>query len=74
LLLKNGAPDVLLQVSLDVHSANTHSRELKALSYAGEELGVKLLYLVTIDPVEKTIDHDGKVIKILPAWRVLEIL
>jgi hypothetical protein len=77
LLLKNGAPHLLLQVSLDVHSADTHSRELKALSYAGEELGVKLLYLVTINPVEKTIDHidhDGKVIKVLPAWRVLEIL
>lgn len=58
----------LIQVCLDMSSAKTSERELKALTEASGELNCDCLKVITWD-TDDTIYYNGKTIEIIPATR-----
>ncbi len=70
-VIKRGIRDYsLLQVSYDVSSPDTLSREIKALVEASEELNSGELIILTWDE-EKEKKRKGKTIKFIPLWKWL---
>ncbi len=70
-VIKRGIRDYsLLQVSYDVSSPDTLSREIKALVEASEELNSWELVILTWDE-EKEEKKKGKTIKFIPLWKWL---
>ena len=70
-VIKRGIRDYsLLQVSYDVSSPDTLSREIKALVEASEELNSGELTILTWDE-EKEEKKKGKTIKFIPLWKWL---
>ena len=70
-VIKRGIRDYsLLQVSYDVSSPDTLSREIKALVEASEELNSGELIILTWDE-EKEEKKKGKTIKFIPLWKWL---
>lgn len=60
----------LIQVCYNIASSKTLKRETDALSETATELNCKDLMLITWDQ-EKTIEQNGREIKIVPAWKWL---
>ena len=60
----------LLQVCTDMRDEKTRQREFRALSKAADELHLNGGVIITMDEEDK-IRENGKVIKIVPAWKYL---
>ncbi len=60
----------LLQVCTDMRDEKTRQREFRALSKAADELHLNGGVIITMDE-EDEIRENGKVIKIVPAWKYL---
>jgi uncharacterized protein len=60
----------LTQVSYSINSPETYARETRSLWEASKQLNCNDLTIVTFDE-EKTIEQDGSIIKVVPAWKWL---
>jgi len=57
----------LVQVALDITGAETRKREVRALSEAMEECGIREGLLITLDQQDRLKTHEGH-INVMPAW------
>lgn len=58
----------LIQVAYSIADLETREREIRALRVAARELNVRNLYIVTCDPAEEWLRHDGVEIRAIPGW------
>jgi predicted AAA+ superfamily ATPase len=59
----------LIQVAYSIADIETREREGRALTVAARELNVRNLFIVTCDPAEELVRHDGMEIRAIPAWQ-----
>lgn len=59
----------LYQVSVDVSSAKTYEREIRALAEAMREHKVEESYLLTLDGVQRDTEVEGGIVHELPVWK-----
>ncbi len=60
----------LLQICFDLSEPKTRKREMAGLLKAGEELGCRLLLILTWDE-EGEVNHQDRTVKLIPAWKWL---
>ncbi|MBW6492538.1 MAG: ATP-binding protein [Lentimicrobium sp.] len=60
----------LIQVCWDISETATLKREMAGLLEASEQLNCAELTLITADR-EDTLEHSGKVIHVVPAWKIM---
>ena len=60
---------MLIQACYSTTNADTLKREIRALTAAGSELGVKDLVILTCDDTEQRYEHDGFQVRSLPTWQ-----
>lgn len=60
----------LIQVSWDISEPSTLKREIAGLLEASDSLSCTNLTLITSDR-EETIEQDGRVIQVMPAWKIM---
>jgi predicted AAA+ superfamily ATPase len=70
LITRENKPAELIQVSYSINDPLTYSREVVSLSKASRELDCSKLMIITFNE-EKTINQNGTVINVLPAWKWL---
>lgn len=69
-LTKENRACELLQVSYSINDPETYARETNSLLEASEKLNCANLSVVTFNE-ERNIERNGKVIKVIPAWKWL---
>lgn len=69
-LEEGNRPCELIQVSYSLNDPAAYAREVNSLFSGAEKLNCSNLEIVTFDE-EKTIKQDGKVIRVVPAWKWL---
>jgi len=69
-ITRGGTVEKLIQVSWDISEAATLQREVAGLHEASARLGCNDLTLIT-DDREEVIEKEGKIINVLPAWKVM---
>ena len=70
LLTKENKPVELIQVSYSINDPGTYIREVGSLVEASKKLDCNRLSIITFNE-ERTINHDGKTIEVVPAWKWL---
>jgi predicted AAA+ superfamily ATPase len=60
----------LIQVSYSIDNPQTYARETDSLLEASKKLNCSNLTVITFNE-EKTIENDGKIISVIPAWKWL---
>ena len=70
-LTKENVPFELIQVSYSINHPETYARETNSLLEASEKLNCNNLTIVTFNE-ERNIERNGKIIRVLPAWKWLK--